>query len=310
VDSLNELSLFSGAGGGLLGTGALLGWTPVCFVEWDRYASSILAARIADGFLHDAPIWDDVFTFDGRPWRCHVDVVSAGFPCQPFSVAGANLGESDPRNGWPATRRIIGEVGPSFIFLENVPGLLAVASRGYFGKILGELSDLGFDVKWEVVSAKQVGAPHERKRLWIYGYNARNAHDNRQSIQSLNAEEESELSGVVCRSNPASQRLPARGLAERTPSQVTLAALGRGDASDAQCSGPPQPWESGRPFNLEEARDWQADQFVHDSPWAVEPGLDRMAYGVASRVDRIKAIGNGQVPLVAALAWRRLHGPS
>jgi DNA (cytosine-5)-methyltransferase 1 len=92
---VNELALFAGAGGGLLATTHLLKWRTVCYVEWDDYCISVLKQRIADGYLHDAPIWDDVRTFDGRPWAGCVDIVTAGFPCQPFSAAGKQQGEDD-----------------------------------------------------------------------------------------------------------------------------------------------------------------------------------------------------------------------
>ena len=84
---MNELALFAGAGGGILG-GKLLGWRTVCAVEWEQYPASVLCARQNDGFLPPFPIWDDVQTFDGKPWRGIVDVVSGGFPCQDISVAG------------------------------------------------------------------------------------------------------------------------------------------------------------------------------------------------------------------------------
>lgn len=163
---MNELALFAGAGGGLLGS-KLLGWRTVCYVELDPYCVEVLKARIRDGYLDDAPIWDDARTFDGRLWDGCVDIVTAGFPCQPFSVAGKRLGSADERNLWPDTIRIIREVGPSYVLLENVPGLLAWDGGSYFGKILGELAESGYDARWRVLSAAEVGAPHRRDRLWI-----------------------------------------------------------------------------------------------------------------------------------------------
>jgi len=84
---MNELALFAGAGGGILG-GKLLGWRTVCAVEWKQYPACVLAARQNDGLLPSFPIWDDVQTFDGTSWRGIVDVVSGGFPCQDISSAG------------------------------------------------------------------------------------------------------------------------------------------------------------------------------------------------------------------------------
>jgi len=96
-----------------------------------------------------------------------IDVVTAGFPCQPFSVAGVRLGVDDPRNGWPWTYDVLKTFRPKYAFLENVPGLLSPAAQGYFGHILANLMGLGYGVRWMVLSAADVGAHHRRDRLWI-----------------------------------------------------------------------------------------------------------------------------------------------
>ena len=162
---MNELSLFTGAGGGLLGS-KLLGWRTVCAVEREPYCIESLQQRQRDGLLEHFPVWDDVQTFDGRPWRGCVDIVSAGFPCQPFSTAGSMQAADDERNMWPQTIRIVREVRPRWVLLENVPGLLA-ASHGYMHTIFGDLAESGFDCQWSCISAESVGAPHRRDRLWI-----------------------------------------------------------------------------------------------------------------------------------------------
>ena len=162
---LNELALFAGAGGGILG-GHLLGWRTVCAVEFDRYAASVLMARQNDGCLPPFPIWDDVRTFDGRPWRGRVDVVSGGFPCQDISAAGQGAGIEGARSGlWGEMARIIGEVRPRFVFVENSPMLTA---RG-LGRVLGDLAALGYDAQWGVLGACDAGAPHQRERIWVIG---------------------------------------------------------------------------------------------------------------------------------------------
>jgi site-specific DNA-cytosine methylase len=163
---MNELALFAGAGGGILG-GHLLGWRTVCAVERDAYAASVLAQRQNDGALAPFPIWSDVCSFDGRPWRGIVDVVSGGFPCQDISAAGKGAGLAGARSGlWVEMARIIGEVRPRFAYVENSPVL---TSRG-LGVVLGDLAALGFDARWGVVSAASVGAPHERERIWILAH--------------------------------------------------------------------------------------------------------------------------------------------
>jgi len=160
---MNELALFAGAGGGILG-GHLLGWRTVCAVEWEPYAACVLAARQNDGILPPFPIWDDVQTFDGRPWRGIVDVVSGGFPCQDISAAGRGAGIDGKRSGmWSHMARVVGEVRPRYVFVENSPML---TSRGLH-RVLGDLAEMGFDARWGVVSAADVGAPHQRDRIWI-----------------------------------------------------------------------------------------------------------------------------------------------
>lgn len=163
---LHELALFAGTGGGILGT-HLLGWRVVCAVEKEPYFREVLLRRQRDGVLPLFPIWDDIHTFDGRPWRGKVSVVTSGFPCQPFSVAGARRGHEDDRNLWPETIRVIREVGPRYCLLENVPNLLA---HGYYGTILGELAESGYRVRWDCIPAAACSAPHRRDRLWIVAH--------------------------------------------------------------------------------------------------------------------------------------------
>jgi len=207
---MRELSLYTGSGGGLLGT-HLLGWQTVCAVEIEEYARDVLLKRQKDGLLPKFPIWDNAKTFNGEEWRGRVDVVTAGFPCQPFSVAGKRKGELDERNMWPDTYRIIREVQPKFLLLENVPGLLAkrtetlyrtslpieneqvycfeegeekdllriqfqaceIVIPSYFGRVLGDLAESGYDCRWKVLSAAEVGGSHKRDRVWIVAYSNR-----------------------------------------------------------------------------------------------------------------------------------------
>lgn len=155
---MNELHLFAGAGGGILGS-ELLGFRTVCAVELEPYPASVLLARQNDGLLPPFPVWDDVRTFDGRPWRGLVDVVSGGFPCQDISAAGKGAGIDGARSGlWREMHRIINEVRPEFAFLENSPLLVG---RG-LARVLGDLARIGYDAAWCVLGADAVGLPHRR----------------------------------------------------------------------------------------------------------------------------------------------------
>jgi len=147
--------------------GQQLGHRCVCAVEWEPYAQTVLVARQNDGSLPPFPIWDDVQTFDGRPWRGIVDIVAGGFPCQDISVAGKGAGIDGAKSGmWGHMARIIGEVRPRYVFVENSPALI---TRG-LGRVLGDLSALGYDCRWTVLGAADVGAPHQRDRFWLVAH--------------------------------------------------------------------------------------------------------------------------------------------
>jgi len=162
------MALCAGAGGLELGLRIALGddYRCVVYVEREAYAAATLVARMADQTLDTAPVWDNLSTFDGKPWRGIVDLVSAGFSCQPWSPAGKRLGIEDERWIWPDIARVICEVGPEWVFLENVGGLV----RGGIELVLRDLAAQGFDAEWDCVSAAEVGAPHIRERLYILAH--------------------------------------------------------------------------------------------------------------------------------------------
>lgn len=169
---IHGLGLCSGVGALELALDLVLGrdgFRTVCYVEREAYAAASLVARMGDEALDLAPIWDDIFSFDPRPWRGKVDIVSAGFPCQPFSVAGKRRAESDERHLFPRIAEIIRDVGPRLVFLENVRGLLTASGGRVFGDVLGTLADIGFDSEWLCLKASDVGAPHRRERVFILG---------------------------------------------------------------------------------------------------------------------------------------------
>ena len=326
---MNELALFAGAGGGILG-GQLLGWRTVCAVEWEPYAACVLAARQNDGLLPSFPIWDDVQTFDGRPWRGVAQVISGGFPCQDISIAGKGDGLDGERSGmWKQMARIICEVGPEYVFVENSPMLV---SRG-LGAVLGDLSSMGFDAKWGIVGAKDVGANHQRDRIWIVAHSNSNGWTTRKKSRSLGAPVSEQQEGQDNSLNlEGASSLPAtetnvsdsqclgwqegsslRGTSENQESTNNLgdgsSPSGEGELPDSMCNRLQRGRSDGtvegqiglrcREGGNEEQNIYGADS----SWWSVEPDLGRVAHGVDARVDRLKAIGNGQVPLCAATAW-------
>jgi len=163
---MNELHLFAGAGGGILG-GLLLGHRPVCAVESDQHAREVLLARQKDGSLPRFPIWDDVTTFDGKQWRGKVEVLCGGFPCQDISSAGKRKGLKGERSGlWWEMARIINEVRPRYVFAENSPLLV----RRGLTNVLCNLARMGYDARWGVLGADDFGGYHIRKRCWVLAY--------------------------------------------------------------------------------------------------------------------------------------------
>ena len=323
---MRELSLFTGTGGGLLGS-HLLGWTPIGYVEFNEYCQRVIRQRINDEILPSAPIFGDVREFvqsgTAREYRGFADVVTGGFPCQPFSVAGKQLGSDDPRNMWPATIAVIDAVRPRYCFLENVPGLL---NSGYFGTIIGDLAKSGYCVRYRILSAAELGAPHKRDRLWIM------AHADSRGEPKLSAQVKygknslrptpSKSDGTCGPGNSgrdgglnlrtAVKQLPTptardwrsgTGTKKRDGHAPGLPEVVQGQLSPDWVEwlmGWPVGWTSLEP--LTDIDGW-VDETHTGEWWQHEHDLPRVDKGIPNRTHRLKAIGNGQVPVVAAMAW-------
>ncbi len=256
--------------------------------------ASVLCARQNDGFLPPFPVWDDVQTFDGKPWRGIVDVVSGGFPCQDISAAGKGAGIDGERSGmWREMARVICEVRPRFVFVENSPML---TSRG-LGVVLGDLAKMGFDAKWGVLGAADVGAPHQRDRIWIVAHTNRE-HDAVRGNGQDNAE------------TMDRRQLHARGSVSNSGSGCEEGTGQSSDVANTSLSGfSTRNDTTFRPqlHSLEKQFRGGCNEFrTTTNYWEAEPNVGRVADGVASRVDRLKAIGNGQVSEVARRAWEIL----
>lgn len=300
---MRELALFAGAGGGVLAS-YLLGWRTVCAVERDAYAAQVLAQRQNDGILEAFPIWSDITSFDGKPWRGIVDVISGGFPCQDISSAGKGAGIEGERSGlWAEMARIIGEVRPRYVFVENSPMLV---SRG-LTRVISDLAKMGYDAQWARFSASNFGAPHIRDRIWIVAHS--------QSIGcktnglSIGTQQEKSLSGIKGKdvANPKSIRLEQAWKC-KSSSEKWLTGCGH-ELPDSNCERCKQMEQ--RVFSRTQS-EGSSDPSQYSSFtrgwewWAIEPELGRVADGVANRVDRLKAIGNGQVSIVAKSAFEFL----
>lgn len=273
--------LFAGAGGGIYAD-LILGHRPIFAVEWDNYAANVLRERIKDGWFEGMQLHHtDVTLFDPSEYKGRVDSLHAGFPCQDISVAGNGAGIEGSRSGfWSEVVRVARELGPSEVFLENSP---AITGRG-LGTVLGDLADLGFDARWCVLPASAVGAPHVRTRWWCL---ARIPDTNSQRGR------ETEITRGECEDTAQSRddgeqkhvADPKRVRWDEVEQPVAQRANRKETTSPTKHCGGSARWP------------W----------WSTEPVLGRVAYGVANRSNRIKCLGNGQVPLQAAFAYQLLN---
>lgn len=294
-DVLYELALFAGGGGGILG-GMLSGRTCIGACEIAPYQRRILLARQRDGFMPRFPIWDDIATFRSDNPECAAyfeflrsirnDLsITAGFPCQDISPAGKGAGIEGARSGlWKEARRIIAEILPAVAEMENSSHLV---TRG-LTVVVSDLCELGYDCKWGVLGADDLGAPHRRKRIWIRAALG-NAERSRLERHAWN--EACEKGQSIESRSASSSGLCADVADAENKRNVRRKRELSADAKTCICR-----------------RDYGSGEEIDDCGqwWAAEPGIPRVANDVANRVERIETVGNGQVPIVAATAWEIL----
>jgi len=360
------IHLFAGAGGGILAD-LLLGHTPIAACEIEDYPRRVLLQRQLDGILPAFPIWDDITTLRSdnpecsdafERWKAVRDYlcVCGGFPCQDISAAGKGAGINGERSGlWGEMARVVREVRPRHVFVENSPML---ASRG-LGRVLGDLAEMGYNASWCVLGADDVGAPHRRKRIWIlaelrdtdkdsesdgafddeaselscYAANTNKQHDDDggHDTSGVRGErgEASNISGSEDVADPNGEPLRDQSEPERGSSNTPVVRSDGekesvADASDpgtrsdhrglrARSRGADRGERAIAEEELENPACHRREEIgSRESPasnaswWLTEPDVGRVAHGIPNRVHRLKALGNGQVPLVAATAWRIL----
>ena len=296
---MNVLALCSGVGGLELGVKLASPDTrAVCYVEHDRDAVRVLRRRIAAGDLDDAPIWDDVRTFAGQPWRRCVDLITAGYPCQPESTAGKRLGHADERWLWADVWRVIRDVEPSYVFLENVAAHLS----GTWGRVIGDLAAGGWRVEWDCVPAAAVGGPHGRDRLFALAARGMAATDGRRR----SACDAGEFRATADPMSERCQMVGQRGLLDRE-------RPARGADVDGLHSGSDEGQASER-SDADRLRGWPGWSSPETAPEPCLRGVDaRTARGVDRLSDRARLalLGNAVVPQAAAAAfallWGRIH---
>lgn len=289
---LTHISLCTGYGGIDLGLKrALGGVSTIAYSEIEAFAIANLVSKIEAGWLDCAPIWTDLKTFPWADFDGKVDILSGGFPCQPFSTAGRRAGDEDGRHLWPhIVKGIVDLKHPPIVFFENVEGIISSKLKGddwadpqgtpVLLHILRELERMGYEATAGIFSASEVGAPHQRKRVFILGMHTK-----------LNTEGRALVSGMLDKveADPATQ-------------VETLWPAGRGQAQYA--------WEPPRVTSKDE----DPSGLPHGAKEGDSP--DWIAYrklcsSVDNRVDELRLLGNGVVPQVAEKAfktlWRELN---
>ena len=252
----------------------------VSYVEIEAFACANLVAKMETGALAAAPIWTDLKTFPAELFRDRVDILTGGYPCQPFSAAGKRAGKNDPRHLWPWIRQHVDTIRPSHCFFENVEGHISLGLR----EVIEDLESLGYTTTWGIFSASEVGAPHQRKRVYIMANSSSGPRRNSKGFVkgqdyktkwSQNTDTTARSSENVADSNGSSSK------GRRIPSGVHQ----KHPKSHSSCD------EVGKQTTQQ---------------WLPEPGLGRVVDGCPNRVDRLRLLGNGVVPQTAAKAWTTL----
>ncbi|MCA6256951.1 MAG: DNA cytosine methyltransferase [Phenylobacterium sp.] len=259
------LDLFSGIGGFSLGL-ERAGFETVAFCEVNPFCQRVLAHH-----WPDVRIYDDVRSLSAAALErdgITVDAICGGFPCQDLSHAGKRAGLEGERSGlWTEYARLVGEIRPRYVIVENVPGLLSLG----MGRVLGDLAALGYDAVWDCIPAAAVGAPHRRDRVWIIAHAQHPDADQSGSHRvPVNVERDAKLCDKQ----------------ERVPGSL------RKDVADTNRKRKSQPKGIERNFG-----GW----FANESWWSSEPNVGRVAYGVSARVDRLRSLGNAVVPQIPEL---------
>lgn len=279
---LQVLDLFSGIGGFSLGLERAGGFKTVAFCEIENFPRRVLAKN-----WPGVPIYDDVRTLTAERLAADgiaVDVICGGFPCQDISIAGPKGGLDAERSGlWSEIVRLVGEIRPRYVLVENVANLLAGPSEQpgrWFGRVLGDLAALGYDAEWHGIPASAVGAEHDRERIWIIAYP-----DPLWKLQQEGREQDQRgRTGDGAQAPAADTDQTRRARRVQAGTHVTHVARF-------------QPWLRSTIDNAPS---------VSREHWDHQPLLGRGVHGVPHRLDRIGALGNAVYPQIPEMIGRAI----
>ena len=306
---MNHLDLFSGIGGFSLAL-EKVGFKTVAFCEKEPYCKLLLQKH-----WKGVKIYDDIKKCKGKEIKetfGGIDILTGGFPCQPYSVAGKQKGTNDDRYLWPEMFRVIKEVQPTFIIAENVRGLINIQNGMVFETVCSDLESEGFEIQTFVIPAAGVGAPHKRDRVWIVGYSKHNG-----SLTSKIKRGNNEINaGTQKRQNETIESERTSGSRNNEVMENSRRTLRQGsklskkNADESRKENANQFERSGSTskhnvadtervhVQRQQSRSRQ-EQSRGESWWEFEPSVGRVANGVPGRVYRLKALGNSIVPQIA-----------
>lgn len=297
---LKHLALFNGIGGFQLAA-HWMGWQNVAHVEIDEWCNRVVKKHFPESICHT-----DIKQFDGTQYTNRVDILTGGFPCQPFSVAGQRKGKEDTRHLWPEMFRVIKEIRPPWIVGENVTGIIGLALE----QVLSDLESAGYNTETFIIPACAVGALHKRDRLWIVAHTDRERWEDEQkenrgllcnrkrngktSQQKRNEQQRGAIEhGSILSDTNCSRELQQEGgkqkFGQRTGNFCKTVSDTNGSVREELNT---TAISEGQGFNTRNAFDGR-------SYWQTEPAVGRVANGVPNRVDRIRGLGNAIVPQVA-----------
>lgn len=290
---MTHLSLCSGIGGLDLAA-EWAGFETVAQCEIDTYASKVLAKNFPG-----VPNLNDIRTVTNeRLAELGIrtpTVISAGFPCQPYSLAGKGLGDRDDRDLWGEVARVLREIRPRWFVGENTPGLFARSNQRYFRRVLDDLAALGYSVVWGIWGACDVGAPHKRQRVFMLGWNPNREHEKKkQKLYKKNLEPSRNSRAISNANSQQARRLFIgkektytefrflRGnVPDPTGDKLGLHGSARKVEKTGRCGN-----HFGQRAQTNASREW----------WETEPDVGRVANGVSARMDRLRCLGNAVVP--------------
>jgi len=291
---LRILDLFSGIGGFSLGLERTGGFETVAFCEIEPFPRKVLAKH-----WPGVPCYEDVRTLTGERLAADgiaVDVITGGFPCQDISIAGkkAGIGEGTRSGLWSEIVRLIGDLQPRYVIVENVANLLSGPSEkrgGWFGRILGDLAECGYNAEWENIPAAALGAPHRRERVWLVAY------PNKKFKPRVGCIQVARCGGG--NAGPSNEAIPE----ERGNLRKVAPTL-----ANANSAGPQGRTQAGNSSSIGTGgiQIFERCANLPRGVWRTEPRVGRVANGIPDRAHRLKGLGNAVVPQIPELIGRAI----